>query len=187
MNPLYPHVADQASHLEFAREVVRTFNFRTKRQVLVEPQMKNTEYPKVLGTDGAQKMGKSLNNHIELAATPEETEKKVMTMVTDPQRIKRTDPGRPEVCNVFTLHKTFSPGELPMIDRECRAAGIGCVDCKKILAKNINAHLAPFRAQRAELAKDPQHVWGVLADGAKRATVIAEQTLAEVKEAVGLP
>src|SRR3972149_4220371 len=97
---------DQASHIEFAREIVRTFNFRTKSQALVEPQLKNTEYPKVLGTDGAQKMSKSLNNHIELAATPEETQARVMTMVTDPQRVKRTDPGRPEVCNVFTLHKT---------------------------------------------------------------------------------
>ena len=178
---------DQASHIEFTREVVRTFNFRTKKQVLIEPQMKNTEYLKVLGTDGVQKMGKSLNNHIELAATPEETQAKVMTMVTDPQRQRRTDPGRPEVCNVFTLHKPFSPNEVAMIDTECRRAGIGCVDCKKILAKNINAHLEPFRAKRAELAQDPQHVWDVLHDGAKRAQTIAEVTLAEVKEAVGLP
>ena len=178
---------DQASHIEFAREIVRTFNHRTQKPVLVEPQMKNTEYPKVLGTDGAQKMSKSLNNHLELAATPEETQAKVMTMVTDPQRIRRTDPGRPEVCNVFTLHKTFSPGELPMIDTECRRAGIGCVDCKKILAKNLNAALAPFREKRAALAQDENHVWDVLKDGAQRASVIAEQTLAEVRDAVGLP
>jgi tryptophanyl-tRNA synthetase len=110
-----------------------------------------------------------------------------MTMVTDTQRIKRSDPGRPEVCNVFSLHKTFSPGELPMIDRECRVAGIGCVDCKKILAQNINAHLEPFRAKRADLARDPQQVWDILNDGAQRARSIAEQTLAEVKDAVGLP
>jgi tryptophanyl-tRNA synthetase len=182
-----PVGVDQASHLEFTREIVRTFNHRTGKAVLAEPQMKNTEYPKVLGTDGAQKMGKSLNNHIELASTPEETRAKVMTMVTDPQRQRRTDPGRPEVCNVFTLHKTFSPGELQMIDTECRRAGIGCVDCKKLLAKNINAHLEPFRAQRAELAENPQHVWDVLDDGARRARTIAEQTLEEVKDAVGLP
>jgi tryptophanyl-tRNA synthetase len=149
--------------------------------------MKNTEFPKVLGTDGVQKMGKSLNNHIELAATPEETQARVMTMVTDTQRIKRSDPGRPEVCNVFSLHKTFSPEDVPMIDRECRAAGIGCVDCKKILAKNINAHLESFRAKRADLARDPQQVWDILNDGAQRARNIAEQTLAEVKDAVGLP
>jgi tryptophanyl-tRNA synthetase len=182
-----PVGVDQASHLEFAREIVRTFNHRTQRPVLIEPQMKNTEYPKVLGTDGAQKMGKSLNNHIELAATPAETQAKVMTMVTDPQRQRRSDPGRPEVCNVFSLHKTFSPDDLPMIDSQCRAAGIGCVDCKKILAKNINTHLEPFRARRAELAQNPQHIWDILDDGAQRARNLAETTLAEVKAAVGLP
>jgi tryptophanyl-tRNA synthetase len=128
-----------------------------------------------------------LNNHIELAATPEETQAKVMTMVTDPQRQRRTDPGRPEVCNVFNLHKTFSPNELPMIDTECRRAGIGCVDCKKILAKNINANLEPFRAKRAELAQDPQQVWDILHDGARRARGLAEVTIAEVKDAIGLP
>ena len=182
-----PVGVDQASHLEFAREIVRTFNFRTKREALVEPQMKNTEFPKVLGTDGVQKMSKSLNNHIELAATPEETQKRVMTMVTDPQRARRTDPGRPEVCNVFTLHQTFSPAEVPMIERECRAAGIGCVDCKKLLAKNLNAYLEPFRQRRAELARNPADVWDVLHDGAARARVLADETLGDVKEAVGLP
>jgi tryptophanyl-tRNA synthetase len=182
-----PVGVDQASHLEFAREIVRTFNFRTKSQALVEPQMKNTEYPKVLGTDGVQKMSKSLNNHIELAATPEETQKRVMTMVTDPQRARRSDPGRPEVCNVFTLHQTFSPNEVPMIERECRAAGIGCVDCKKILAKNLNEYLAPFRERRAELARNPDNVWDVLHDGARRARVLADETLGDVKAAVGLP
>lgn len=179
---------DQASHIEFTREVVRTFNHRTKREVLIEPQMKNTEYPKVLGTDGQQKMGKSLNNHIELAATPAETQQRVMTMVTDPQRARRTDPGRPEVCNVFKLHRTFTPAaEVATIEAECRTAGIGCVDCKKRLAANINTHLTPFREKREQLAQDPAHVWDVLRDGAKRAQALAEVTLAEVKEAVGLP
>lgn len=182
-----PVGVDQASHIEFTREIVRTFNHRTSRPVLVEPQMKNTEYPKVLGTDGVQKMGKSLNNHIEISATPEETEKKVLTMVTDPQRQRRTDPGRPEVCNVFTLHKTFSPDDVPMIDQQCRSAGIGCVDCKKLLAKNMNANLAPFREKRNELARNPQAVWDVLADGAQRARSIAKETMNEVREAVGLP
>ena len=182
-----PVGVDQASHLEFAREVVRTFNHRTKSQALLEPRMKNTEYPKVLGTDGAQKMGKSLNNHIELAATPEETQKRVMTMVTDPQRARRTDPGRPEVCNVFSLHKTFSPGDVPMVEQECRSAGIGCVDCKKLLAKNLNTSLAPFRERRAELARNPDDVWDILHDGAERARALANVTLRDVKEAVGLP
>jgi tryptophanyl-tRNA synthetase len=178
---------DQESHLEFTREIVRTFNHRVQRSVLIEPQMKTTVFPKVLGTDGVQKMGKSLNNHIEVSATPEEKAKRVMTMVTDPQRIRRTDPGRPEICNVFTLHRTFSPDEVPMIDRECRSAGLGCVDCKKLLAKNLNAYFAPFRERRAELAKDPAYIWDVLADGAQRARAIAAQTIAEVKDAIGLP
>lgn len=184
---IVPVGVDQASHLEFAREIVRTFNYRTKSQALVEPQMKNTEYPKVIGTDGVAKMSKSLNNDIELAATPDETQKKVMTMVTDPQRQRRTDPGRPEVCNVFTLHKTFSPAETSAIERDCRAAAIGCVDCKKLLAKNINLDLEPFRARRTELAQDPGRVWDILHDGAARARQLADVTLADVKAAVGLP
>jgi len=184
---IVPVGVDQASHLEFAREIVRTFNHRTKSQALLEPQMKNTEYPKVIGTDGVAKMSKSLNNDIELAATPEATQKKVMTMVTDPQRARRTDPGRPEVCNVFTLHKTFSPVETPTIEIECRTAAIGCVDCKKILAKNINLDLEPFRARRAELAQNQDTVWDILHDGAQRARKLADVTLADVKAAVGLP
>src|SRR5512136_587582 len=127
-----PVGVDQAPHLEFTREVVRSFNHHFGREVLLEPQIKVTEVPKVLGIDGQQKMGKSLNNHIELAATPEETKQRVMTMVTDPQRLRRTDPGNPDVCNVFTLHKTFTKSDdVAMINVECRRAGIGCVDCKK--------------------------------------------------------
>src|SRR3990172_3229461 len=106
---LVPVGVDQAPHLEFARETVRSFNYRYNTDVLIEPQMKATEVPKVLGIDGQQKMGKSLNNHIELAATPEETTQRVMQMVTDPQRARKTDPGNPDVCNVFSLHKVFTP------------------------------------------------------------------------------
>ncbi len=142
---LVPVGIDQAPHIEFAREIVRSFNFRYNSQVLIEPQMKATEYPKVIGIDGQAKMSKSLNNHIELASTPEETQQRVMQMVTDPQRIKRTDPGNPDVCNVFSLHKVFSSSEeVSMIDTECRRAGIGCVQCKQLLARNLNAHLEPF-------------------------------------------
>ena len=183
---LVPVGVDQAPHLEFARETVRSFNFRYSTDVLIEPQMKVTEVPKVLGIDGQQKMGKSLNNHIELAATPEETRQRVMQMVTDPQRVRRSDPGNPDVCNVFTFHKIFSPAdEVEMINRECRLAGIGCVDCKKRLAANLNAHLEPFRARRAELDQHPDQVWDVLRDGARRASVLAEETMVAVRAAVG--
>ncbi len=183
-----PVGVDQEPHIEFTREVVRSFNYRYNTDVLVEPQMKATEFPKVLGIDGQQKMSKSLNNHIELAATPQETQQRVMQMVTDPQRIRRSDPGNPDVCNVFTMHNIFSSQEeIDMINVECRRAGIGCVDCKKILARNLNNHLEPFRARRAEIAQDPGHVEEVLEDGKKRAQTIASQTIAEVKEAIGLP
>ena len=185
---IVPVGIDQAPHLEFAREVVRSFNYRYNTNVLIEPQIKTTEVPKVIGIDGQEKMSKSLNNHIELAATPEETTERVMKMVTDPARIRRSDPGNPDVCNVFSMHKVFSsPEEVAMVNVECRRAGIGCVDCKKLLAKNLNAHLAPFRARRAELAQKPGYVDDVLADGARRASVLAKQTMAEVREAIGLP
>jgi tryptophanyl-tRNA synthetase len=183
-----PVGVDQAPHIEFARETVRSFNYRYGTTVLKEPQMKNTEIPKVLGLDGVQKMGKSLNNHIELASTPEETSQRVMQMVTDPQRIRRTDPGNPDVCNVFSMHKIFSPKEeVDMINVECRRAGIGCVDCKKRYAANLNKELEPFRTRRAEIDQNPDTVWDVLHDGAKRARVIAEETMVEVRDAMQLP
>jgi len=185
---LVPVGVDQAPHIEFARETVRSFNYRYNTNVLIEPQAKHTEIPKVIGLDGKEKMSKSLDNHIELAATPEETSKRVMQMVTDPQRLRRDDPGNPDICNVFSMHKIFSPGdEVGMINVECRKAGIGCVDCKKRFAANLNAHLEPFRVRRVEYGKKPQQVWDTLHDGARRARVIAQKTMEEVRQAVGLP
>ena len=185
---LVPVGVDQAPHVEFAREIVRSFNYRYNTKVLIEPQVKHTEVLKVIGIDGKAKMSKSLNNHIELASTPEETTARVREMVTDPARIKRTDPGNPDVCNVYSMHKIFSPqADVDMVNVECRRAGIGCVDCKKLLAKNLNAHLEPFRAKRAEIASKPDYVDDILNDGAKRACVIAEQTIQEVREAIQLP
>ena len=179
---------DQAPHLEFAREVVRSFNYRYGTKVLIEPQVKHTEILKVLGTDGKAKMSKSLNNHIELASTPEETVKRVREMVTDPARQRKTDPGNPDICNVFTMHKIFSPqDEVDMIDTECRRAGIGCVDCKLRFANNLNKHLEPFRAKRSELESKTDYVKDVLDDGAKRARTIAQKTMEEVREAMQLP
>jgi len=179
---------DQAPHLEFAREIVRSFNYRYNTKALIEPQAKHTEIKKVLGIAGPEKMSKSLNNHIEIAATPEETTARVREMVTDPARMKRTDPGNPDICNVYTMHKVFSPpADVEMVNVECRRAGIGCVDCKKLLAKNMNAHLEPFRTRRAEFASKPGYVRDVLKDGARRACIIAEKTMEEVREAIQLP
>jgi len=185
---LVPVGVDQAPHIEFTREVVRSFNHRYNTNVLIEPQMKNTEFLKVLGTDGKEKMSKSLDNQIEIAASPEETRARVMTMVTDPQRQRRNDPGNPDVCNVFSLHKSFTPAEeVRRINTECRRAGIGCVDCKKLFAESLNKGLAPFRAKRADLAAKPDLVMAVMNDGAARARAIAEQTMVEVRAAVQLP
>ena len=185
---IVPVGVDQAPHIEFAREVVRSFNFRFNTKALIEPRMKATKVPKVIGTDGKNKMSKSLNNHIELAASPEATQKRVMQMVTDPNRMRLSDPGNPDICNVFTMHKIFSTAEdVKEINTECRKAGIGCVDCKKRLAKNLNENLAPFRNRRAELDKNPDAVWEILHDGAGRARKLAQKTMVEVREAIQLP
>jgi tryptophanyl-tRNA synthetase len=183
-----PVGVDQAPHIEFAREIVRSFNYRYNTNVLIEPEIRITEVPKVLGIDGEQKMSKSLNNEIELASTPEETNKRVMMMVTDPQRKRRSDPGDPDVCNVFTMHKIFSSQEeVDMVNVECRRAGIGCVECKRLFARNLNENLVPFRERRSELDKAPDTIWDILNDGAKKMRLIAESTMSEVREAVGLP
>jgi len=176
---------DQLPHLELAREIARRFN-SLFGDTFPEPQAKLTSFPMVLGLNGAQKMGKSYDNYIELAATPEETSKLVMTAVTDPARQYRSDPGHPEVCNVFSLHRFFNTARVDEIAAECSSAGIGCVDCKKLLAEGINSGLVTLREKRASLAANPEYVSEVLADGAKRAQAIAEKTLAEVKEKMGL-
>jgi tryptophanyl-tRNA synthetase len=185
---IVPVGIDQAPHLEFAREIVRSFNHRYHTQVLIEPQIKTTEVPKVLGIDGKEKMSKSLHNDIELAATAQETQERVLEMVTDPARITRADPGNPDVCNVFSMHKAFSPQvDVDMVNVECRRAGIGCVDCKMLFAKNLNRHLEPFRARRAELSAKADVVTDVLDQGAKRARRIARKTMKEVRAALELP
>lgn len=140
----------------------------------------------VLGLDGIQKMGKSYNNQIELAATAQETQQRVMTAVTDPARRYRTDPGHPEVCNVFRLHHFFNPERVEKIAVQCRSASIGCVECKSLLAQEINSTLAVFRERRAVLAAKPEYVMEILTDGACRAQMIARETLEEVKEKMGL-
>jgi tryptophanyl-tRNA synthetase len=176
---------DQLPHLELAREIARRFN-SVFGPTFPEPQSKLTSFPLVVGLNGTQKMGKTYDNYIELASTPGETLKLVMTAVTDPARQYRSDPGHPEVCNVFSLHHFFHPGRVDEIAEECRSAGIGCVDCKKLLAEGINSELAALRERRAAFAARPQYVTEVLSDGACRAQAIARDTLAEVKEKMGL-
>jgi tryptophanyl-tRNA synthetase len=172
---------DQLPHLELAREIVRRFNNQFG-ETLIEPVAKLTSFPRIVGLDGSDKMGKSTGNAIELASTPEETEERIMTAVTDPARRYRNDPGHPKICNIYFLHGYFSEAQLADISRQCRSADIGCVDCKKLLAKHVNASLQGLREKRAELAARPQYIAEVLADGAQRARVIARETLREVKQ-----
>jgi len=176
---------DQLPHLELAREIVRRFN-SLFGFVFPEPQAKLTNFPSVLGLDGIQKMSKSYDNHIEIAASPQEIRERVMTAFTDPSRRYRSDPGRPEACNIFRLHNYFTPARVEEIASECRSARIGCVDCKKVLAKSIISNLEPFRERRASLASKPGYVTQVLADGADRAEAIAKETIGEVKEKMKL-
>ena len=176
---------DQLPHLELAREIVRRFN-SLFGAVFPEPQAKLTSFPLVVGLDGVQKMGKSHDNRIEIAASPQEISKRVMTAVTDPARRYRSDPGHPDICNVFRLHGFFTPARVEEIASECRSARIGCVDCKKILSESINSSLKPFRERRADLASKPGYVAQVLADGANRAEAVADETLREVKERMKL-
>jgi len=177
---------DQLPHLELAREIVRRFHYLFG-PTFPEPQAKLSQFPVVIGLDGVNKMSKSLDNHIELAAaSPEETRERVMTAFTDPARKRRNDPGHPETCNVWRLHHFYHPQLVEAIADECRQASRGCVECKEQLAQGINEALAPFRQRRAELAAKPQYVEEVLADGARRAHIIATETLREVKEKMGL-
>ncbi len=177
---------DQLPHLEVAREIVRRFHYLFGPTFL-EPKAKLTTFPLVLGLDGERKMSKSYGNDIELAASPEETTQRIMTAFTDPARQDRSDPGHPEVCNVYSLHHFYNRERLVEIAEQCRGAAIGCVDCKQLLADAINKDLAPFRERRAEIAQRTGYVDEVLADGARRAHAIAKETIKEVKEKMGLP
>jgi tryptophanyl-tRNA synthetase len=176
---------DQLPHLELAREIARRFN-NLYGYTFPEPQAKLTQAPSILGLDGVQKMSKQLGNDIELAASPQETLERIMTAFTDPARRYRSDPGHPEVCNVYRLHQTFNSDKLKEIYSQCRSAAIGCVDCKKLLAQEINAALEPLRKRRSELATKPDYIKEVLTEGAGRAQAIARETLREAKEKMRL-
>jgi tryptophanyl-tRNA synthetase len=175
---------DQAAHLELSREIVRAFNSRYG-DTFLEPQAVYTEAPTVLGTDGVKKMSKSVGNTIEVLAEPDVIRKQVMSMVTDTQRILRTDPGRPEVCNVCQLHRFFGPDFEEIWDGE-RTARTGCVDTKRLLAERIIAHYAPARERYLELLANPEWVSGTLEAGADRLRPMAESMMADVRHRMGL-
>jgi tryptophanyl-tRNA synthetase len=174
---------DQISHLELCREIARRFN-SLYGPVFPEPQPKTTPVSRLPGTDG-RKMSKSYNNAVYLSDPEAQVRQKVMTMVTDPARVRRSDPGNPDLCPVFTLHKAFSdPQTLETVDRECRRAGIGCTDCKGFLLKHLNPVMEPLRSRREALASRPERVREILEAGADKARGVASATLQEVRDAI---
>ncbi len=175
---------DQAAHLELSREIVRAFNHRYG-DTFPEPLAVHTEAPNVLGTNGVRKMSKSVGNTIDILAEPDVIRKQVMSMVTDTQRIRRTDPGRPEVCNVCQLQPYFGDDYESLWEGE-RTARTGCVDMKRLLADRIVAHYAPARARYLELMADWGQVEAILEQGAERLRPMAQATLAEVRVKMGL-
>jgi tryptophanyl-tRNA synthetase len=183
---LVPVGEDQIQHIELAREITRYFN-RRYGEFFLEPRALLSDSPRIMGVDGKTKMSKSLNNTIGILEPEEDIWEKLRTAVTDEARKRRTDPGNPDVCNIFTMHKGFSPPkDVEIVNRECRHAGIGCVECKKLLYKNMMEHLAPIRQKAAELRKQPEIIRQVLEDGAKRCYSQAEELMIEVHKKVGI-
>ena len=184
---LVPVGQDQVQHIELARRIARSFNHRWGK-VFPECEAKLTPVAKVLGLDGQQKMSKSLGNHLPLAAMEDKPLRKLLgRAVTDVKRVERTDPGDPDVCNVFAWHGMFSTDEDRAWVREgCTTAGIGCVDCKGRLAERMVAHFAPYRERRAELVAHPERVKDALYAGAEKARAVAKKTMDEVRHKLGL-
>lgn len=176
---------DQVPHVELAREIVRRFN-NFYGETFPEPQAYLTPVPKLPGTDG-RKMSKSYGNAILLKDSPEEVERKILPMVTDTRRKRRTDPGEPEDCPVYDYHKVFSSlEERTEIEKGCRSAEIGCIDCKKILIKNLKIFMDPIRERRENLLKKAGLVEEILMDGAQKAKKKARETMEEVYRKIGL-
>jgi tryptophanyl-tRNA synthetase len=180
-----PVGVDQVPHIEITREIARRFN-SLYGEIFPEPRPLLTEIPKIPGVDG-RKMSKSYGNAVFLSDTLEEIDQKLSRMMTDPARVKRTDPGEPEKCPAFQLHKVYSTAEeIEEVSIGCRTAGIGCLDCKKVMIKHVVAELAPIYEKRVALEKKPREVGEALAAGDKVARQKAAETMVEVREAVGL-
>jgi tryptophanyl-tRNA synthetase len=177
---------DQLQHLELARETARRFNHRFG-PIFPEPQPRLSQSPRIMGLDGQSKMSKSKGNTIPLFEEREVFWNKLRVAFTDPQRLRRSDPGRPEICNIYTMHKALSmPEEVERTYEECTTARRGCVDCKKILMESFDRELVPLRVKRAEIAQNPDRLLQALGDGAQKARRVAEETMREVRPAMGL-
>jgi tryptophanyl-tRNA synthetase len=180
-----PVGVDQVPHLEISREIARRFNY-LYREIFPEPEALLTEFPKVPGVDG-RKMSKSYDNAVYLSDSPDVVEQKLKTMVTDPARKRRTDVGDPELSPVYHLHKIFSSQEeQEYVAHGCRTAGIGCIDCKKILIKNVFAVMEPIWQKRNKLLHNPEIVYEVLRKGTEKARKVVQETMVLVRESMGL-
>jgi len=183
---IVPVGEDQVQHIEFSRRVARAFNSRYG-ETFPEPSPVTPTIGRIMGLDGKSKMSKSLKNHISLSDSEEVIKKKLATAVTDVNRKRRNDPGNPELCNIFTLHKLLSKAsEIEYVDVECRRAGIGCIECKMTLAENMNTELEPIREKSKELKEHPERVMEVLEAGRQRCKPIAAETTREAKTKMGL-
>ncbi len=179
---LVPVGEDQLSHVEITREIARKFN-QTYSEVFPEPQAKLTVFPRLPGLDG-RKMGKSNHNFILISDPPEEISKKVRTAITDPQKVRKGDPGHPDICNVFKYHQKFNPDEVEQIRADCESGTLGCVACKQRAAKKIAEYFAPFREKRAYYEAHIDDVKDVINEGTKKARSVAQKTMADVHKAM---
>ena len=179
-----PVGVDQLPHIELTREIARRFNYLYQKEVFPVPEPLLTGVPKLLGIDG-RKMSKSYDNSIYLSDRGKELRQKIASMFTDPQRMRKKDPGNPEICNVFTFHGLYSPAPtVAEINRECRVAGIGCTDCKKMLAARVEEALAPVHERMDYYQRNGKEIEEMIQKGNDEAAAIARQTMAEVREAV---
>ncbi len=177
---------DQLQHLELSRDIARRWNARFGEGFFPEPQPRLTPTRRIMGLDGTAKMSKSLDNTIGLLEAPDAIWAKLRPAVTDPKRVRRSDPGEPEVCNIYHLHKAFSPeATVEHVAVQCRSAGWGCLDCKRVLADSMEAELAPIRARAADIGARPGYVSEVLNDGAARARTVAAATMRGARSAWG--
>ena len=187
LSELVPVGEDQVQHLELAREIVRRWNAKFNVEYFVEPRPLLTPTRRIMGLDGSAKMSKSLGNTVGLLEEPAAIWENLRPAVTDPARVKRSDPGTPEVCNIYHIHKAFSsPPTVEHVADQCRTAGWGCIDCKRVLLESMETELGPIRARAAELRSAPDRVDAALAAGADHARTVASGTLAEAKQTMGL-
>ncbi|MBL0938178.1 MAG: tryptophan--tRNA ligase [Gemmatimonadaceae bacterium] len=178
---------DQVQHLELARDASRKFNAKFGVEYFPEPKPLLTPTRRIMGLDGNAKMSKSLGNTVGLLETDDEIWQKLRPAMTDPQRVRKSDPGRPDVCNIFQLHKAFSATEtVAHVSQQCESAGWGCMDCKKVLHEGVVLELTPIRARAALLEAEPQRVLDALSTGASTVRALAQETMREVREIVGL-